>query len=50
MTNFVKLNVNELNRVNGGIISGLRGGDGGCILIPRIPTPRFPRRPAIYIL
>lgn len=50
MTNFVKLNVNELNKINGGIITGLRGGDGGCIFIPRIPTPRFPVHLGIYIL
>ena len=47
MDNFIILNANELNKVNGGAVSSLIGGDGGCVKIPGIP--RFPRFPRILV-
>jgi bacteriocin-like protein len=41
MANFVVLNTNELNKVNGGLVNG----DGGCVIIPGLPRiPTLPRR------
>ena len=47
MNNFVVLNANELNKLNGGAVSSLISGDGGCVRIPGIP--RFPRFPRILV-